>query len=245
MIKSIDHIIIHTPDAKQTLQEIEEAFGLKAYVPITDYGYFTSAIVRFGNTDIELLEMGDKKDFKPYLYGLALEGHKEPWALLEDLNAQKIAHTLPFTTRPKNSFLSWTTLSLKGLLDNPTPTAYGLSSKNFFTTKIAKFFDWLFSKDAIAKAMIKDIGESAVFFVNYHDDFKKPQMDIETLSINAIMIERISSNDKWEMLGQPSDGGSPKLAFIESDKNRLSHIVLNSDKEGALFIGDVKFVFKK
>jgi len=242
MIKSIDHIIIHTPDAKQTLQEIEEAFGLKAYVPITDYGYFTSAIVRFGNSDIELLEMGDKKDFKPYLYGLALEGHKEPWELLEDLNAQKIAHTLPFTTSPKNSSLSWTTLSLKGLLDNPTPTAYGLSSKNFLTTKVAKFFDWLFSKDAIAKAMIKDIGESAVFFVKYHDDLKKPPTNMDSVSIKTIVIERTKSNDNWQRLGQPKDENSPKLTFIESEKNKLSHIVLNSDKEGELFIGDVKFV---
>ena len=90
MIKNIDHILIQTPNATETLQEIEDTFGLKAFVPVTHYGYFTSAIVRFGNTDIEVVELGDKKDFKPYLYGIALASTKPCWGLLADLNKKNI-----------------------------------------------------------------------------------------------------------------------------------------------------------
>ena len=260
MIKNIDHILIQTPNATETLQEIEDTFGLKAFVPVTHYGYFTSAIVRFGNTDIEVVELGDKKDFKPYLYGIALASTKTCWELLVDLNKENIEHTLPLTIKAKHNTLSWTSVTLKEGLANPMPIAYGLYTQSFFTQNMSKFFGYLMSKDFIAKAMTKNVGESALFFVEYHNDIEALRKEsthdflvtqnggkYNLLNVESISIEQTKESTLWDKLGQPSDTHSPKLTFIESKKNKLQHIVLNAkemhhDKE--IMIGDVKFIVR-
>jgi len=260
MIKNIDHILIHTPNATETLQEIEKTFGLKVSVPVTHYGYFSSAIVRFGNTDIEVVELSDKKDFKPYLYGLALDSSKTCWELLSDLNKDNIEHTLPLTIKHKYSALSWTSVTLKEGLDNPMPIAYGLYTQNFFTQNMSKFFGWLMSKDSIAKVMTKNVGESALFFVEFHNDIEALRKECtedflvtqnggkyNLLNVESIAIEKTKDNTLWDKLSQPSDTHSPKLTFSESKKNKLKHIVLNAketynDKE--VMIGDVRFIIQ-
>jgi len=260
MIKTIDHILIHTPNATETLQEIEKTFGLKASVPVTHYGYFSSAIVDFGNTDIEVVELGDKQDFKPYLYGLALASSKTCWELLADLNKDNIEHTLPLTIKHKHSALSWTSVTLKEGLDNPMPITYGLYTQNLFTQNISKFFAWIMSKDSIAKFMTKNVGESALFFVEYHNNIEALRKEsthdflvtqnggkYNLLNVESISIEQTKESTLWDKLGQPNDTHSPKLTFIESKKNKLQHIVLNAkethhDKE--IMIGDVKFIVR-
>jgi len=260
MIKNIDHILIHTPNATETLQKIEKIFGLKASVPITHYGYFSSAIVRFGNTDIEVVELGDKKDFKPYLYGLALASTKTCWELLADLNIENIEHTLPLTIKPKHNALSWTSVTLKEGLDNPMPIAYGLYTQNFFTQSMSKFFGWLMAKDSIAKAITKNVGKSALFFVEYHNDIEALRKEsthdflvtqnggkYNLLNVESITIEKTKDNTLWGKLAQPSDTHSPKLRFSEGNENKLQHIVLNTketynDKE--IVIGDVRFIIR-
>jgi len=39
MIERIDHILIHTSRPEKTLDEIEKAFGIKTYIPLTQYSY--------------------------------------------------------------------------------------------------------------------------------------------------------------------------------------------------------------
>ena len=260
MVENIDHILIHASNVMATLQEIEDTFELKASVSLAHYGYFSSAIVRFGNTDIEIVELGDKKDFKPYLYGLALASSKTCWDLLADLNKENIAHTLPLTIKSKYSTLSWTSVTLKEGLDNPMATAYGLYTQNFFTQSMSKFFGWLMSKDSIAKAMTKNVGESALFFVEFHNDIEALRKECtedflvtqnggkyNLLNVESIAIEKTKGNTLWEKLGQPSDTHSPKLTFTESKKNKLKHIVLNAKethRDREIMIGDVRFIIR-
>ncbi len=54
MIKSIDHILIQTATPEKTLDEIEKAFGIKAYIPLTQFSYFRSALLCFGNVTSKL-----------------------------------------------------------------------------------------------------------------------------------------------------------------------------------------------
>ena len=262
MLKNVDHILIHTPTPQKTLQELEEVFGLKASVPMTNYGFFTSALVRFGNTDIEVLQLGEKKDFTSYLSSIALESKNEPWQTLTDLNERQITHGLPIKIKPKHKtlFLSWTTILLGGLLDNPTPIPYGFYTKNFFTKTISKFYQWLMSNDFMGKALSKDTGDSSVFFVyldqNIHDFRKEATRDFLEVqgggkyglqSVESIVIEKKKENLLWDKLGKPSNENSPKLTFIEGKENKLSHIVLNASKKynnKEIYIGDVKFVIR-
>ena len=50
--------------------------------------------------------------------------------------------------------------------------AYGRYTQNFFTQSISKFFAWLMFKDFISKSMTENVGESALFFVEFHNDIE-------------------------------------------------------------------------
>jgi len=246
MIKRIDHIIIRTPNPYQTSKEIEEAFGLVA-PPVMEFGMFSSAMFTFGNINIEVLRLGDEKDFKPYLYGMAFEPHKEPWALLEDLNKRHIDHTIPM--RQETEMISWTNTMLKGLLDNVFPSSYGNYANNSFNRLLSKLFEKLMGLDFVVKALMKDVGDSMIFFCSYDEKvfsaFNGGKYGLK--GVENIVIEKVKSNNTWEKLGNPSDATSAQFKFVESKRNRLDHIILNAEKtydNKEIMIGDVRFVIR-
>ena len=256
MIKKIDHLIILTPDPYETSKQIEEAFGLVA-PPVMEFGMFVSAMFTFGNVNIEVLKLGDKQSFKPYLYGIAFEPNKEPWELLDDLKQANIEHTLPI--KQSTQMVSWTNIMLKGLLDKEMPSSYGMQKNTTFSRYLAKFFEKLMGFDFVVKALMKDVGESMVFFCSYDERIKAYQAYSQKVfsafdggtyglkGVESIIIEKEKSNTAWERLGTPQDEASVQLAFIESDKNRLHSIVLNAEKpydNKEIMIGDVKFVIR-
>lgn len=256
MIKKVDHIIIHTPDPYQTSKEIEEIFGLVA-PPVMEFGMFSSAMFTFGNINIEVLKLGDKKDFKPYLYGMAFEAHKESWELLDDLKQHNIEHTLPI--KQETEMVSWTNTMLKGLLDNVMPSSYGIYSNTRFNRVLSRFFGKLMGLDFVVKFLMKDVGDSLIFFCEYDKRIKEYNEYSQKvfsafkggtyglIGVDSIAIEKIKENENWEEIGKPSDESSVKLVFEESNKNRLDHIVLNAKKvygNEVVMIGNVKFVIK-
>ncbi len=172
MIQKIDHLIILTPDPYETSKQIEEAFGLVA-PPVMEFGMFASAMFTFGNVNIEVLKLGDKQSFKPYLYGMAFEPNKEPWELLEDLEQANIEHTLPI--KQSTQMVSWTNIMLKGLLDKEMPSSYGMQKSTTFNRYLAKFFEKLMGFDFVVKSLIKDVGESMIFFCSYDERIKAYQ----------------------------------------------------------------------
>ncbi|MBA1420586.1 MAG: hypothetical protein FAF03_06935 [Epsilonproteobacteria bacterium] len=256
MIKRIDHIIILTPNPYQTSKEIEEAFGLVA-PSIMEFGMFSSAMFTFGNVNIEVLKLGDKQSFKPYLYGVAFEANKQPWELLEDLKQANIEHTLPI--KQSTQMVSWTNVMLKGLLDKEMPSSYGMQKNTTFNRYLAKFFEKLMGFDFVVKSLMKDVGESMVFFCSYDERIKAYQEYSQKVfsafsggryglkGVESIIIEKEKSNTSWERLGTPQDEDSVQSEFIESDKNRLHSIVLDAEKSHdnkEIMISDVKFIIK-
>ena len=256
MIQKIDHIIILTSDPYETSKQLEEAFGLVA-PPVMEFGMFASAMFTFGNVNIEVLKLGDKQSFKPYLYGVAFEAEKQPWELLEDLKQANIEHTLPI--KQSTEMVSWTNVMLKGLLDKEMPSSYGMQINTTFNRYLAKFFEKLIKFDFVAKSLIKDVGESMVFFCSYDERIKAYQEYSQKVfsafnggkyqleGVESIMIEKEKSNTSWERLGSPKDDSSVQLAFKESNKNRLHSIVLQAEKNydnKEIMIGDVRFVIR-
>ena len=254
VIERIDHIIIHTPDPYETSKQIEEAFGLVA-PPVIEFGMFASAMFTFGNVNIEVLKLGDKESFKPYLYGMAFEGNKEPWALLGNLKEANIEHTLPI--KQVTEMVSWTNVMLKGLLDKEIPSSYGMQINTTFNRYLAKFFEKLIKFDFVAKSLIKDVGESMVFFCSYDERIKAYQEYSQKVfsafnggkyqleGVESILIEKSTGNRHWDRLGSPKSEKSVRLEFIESDKNRLNSIRLKSRKfyeYKEITIGNVKFI---
>ena len=256
MIQRVDHIIILTPDPYETSKQIEEAFGLLA-PPVKEFGMFASTMFTFGNVNIEVIKLGDKQSFKPYLYGVAFEPNKEPWELLEDLKVSDIEHTLPI--KQVTQMVSWTNVMLKGLLDKEIPSSYGMQKNNTFNRYLAKFFEKLMGLNFVVKALMKDVGESMIFFCTYDERIKAYQEYSQKVfsafaggtyglkGVESIIIENEKSNTAWERLGMPKDDSSVQLAFIESDKNRLHSIILHAEKSydnKEIMIGDVKFVIR-
>jgi len=256
MIKRIDHIIIHTSDHHKTCKEIEEAFGLIA-PPVMEFGVFASAMFTFGNVNIEVLKLGDKKEFKPYLYGIAFESHKKSWELLSDLKKLNIEHTLPMTQ--ETQMVSWTNTMLKGLLDNAMPTNYGIYSNSTFNKLLSKFFGRLMDFKFVQKAAIKDVGNSMIFFCEYDDRIKAYNEYSQKVfsafkggtygikGVEGIAIEKSTSNERWKALGSPRDKDSVKFEFIDSARNKLDHIILNAKEiynNKEIMIGDVRFVIR-
>ena len=256
MINKIDHLVIITPDPQQTAKEIEEAFGLVA-PPIIDFGIFASAMFTFGNVNIEVLKLGEQKDFKPYLYGIAFEPTKASWDLLKDLNQKNIEHALPI--KQTTEMISWTNTMLKGLLDNVIPSNYDMHTDNRFNRGLSKTFTKLMGSNFVVKALMKDVGESMIFFCEYDKrikDYTDYSQKIFTAfnggkytlkGVENVVIEKTESNTTWEALGNPSNEKSAQFQFINSDKNRLNHIILTAEKtydNKEIMIGDVRFVIR-
>ena len=262
MIKSVDHILIHTATPEKTLDEMEKAFGIKAYIPLTQYSYFRSAMLCFGNIEIEIIEMGDKKDFEPYLFGVALEPSKSTWEIVNALQTHTIEHTLPVKIHGEanGEKFSWTIISLSGLLDNVAKMPYGTNwmfGNNFYTHMMSSLFSTLMKSDTISKASVKDTGEASLFFCEFdnlpvqratiRETFLQEGGTYGLKGVESIVIEKELNNSAWEKLGSPISKDSVKLEFIESDKNRLHSIVLNAEKSydnKEIMIGDVKFVIR-
>jgi len=262
MIKSVDHILIHTAAAENTLDEIEKAFGIKAYIPLTHYSYFRSAMLCFGNVDIEIVEIGDKKGFEPYLYGVAFEPNKTTWKMIDELQMHALAHTLPLTVHAEENGtkFSWTVISLSGLLDNVAKVPYGTNwmfGNNLYAHMMSNLFSTLMKSAAISKASTKDTGEASIFFCEFDNLLEERTKRREIFlhnggkyglkGVESIAIEKESNNNVWEKLGSPISKDSVKLEFIESEKNRLHSIILNADKtynNKEIMIGDVKFVIR-
>lgn len=256
MIERIDHILIHTATPEKTLAEMEKAFGIKAYIPLTQYGFFRSAMLCFGNVDIEIVEMGDKKGFEPYLYGVAFAPSTSSWNTIDALQTQAILHSLPVRIYAES--FSWTSISLGGFLDHEMKVPYGTNwmfGNNFYAHMMSRLFSTLMKSDTISKASGKDKGEASLFFCEFHDfpedrakakkAFLQDGGKYGLAGVESIMIEKEPDNRLWEKLGAPISKDSAILAFTQSDKNRLNHIRLTSrnsyyDKE--IMIGDVKFV---
>ncbi len=256
MIQRIDHIIILTPDPYETSKQIEKVFGL-VVPPVMEFGMFSSAMFTFGNVNIEVLKLGDKQSFKPYLYGVAFEAEKQPWELLDDLKQANIEHTLPITQ--STQMISWTNVMLKGLLDNVMPSSYGMHKETTFNRLLSKFFEKLMGLDFVVKAVMKDVGESMIFFCTYDERIKAYQAYSQKVfsafaggtyalkGVESIVIEKEKSNTSWESLGTPTDENSVKFKFIDSDKNRLHSITLHAEKthdNKEIMIGDVRFIIK-
>ena len=260
MIKSVDHILIHSATPEKTLSEIEKAFGIKAYIPLTQYGFFRSAMLCFGNVDIEVVEMGTKKDFKPYLYGIAFEPSTSSWETIDTLQTHTVAHTLPIKidAEANDTKFSWTSISLGGFLDNEMKMPYGTNwmfGNNIYGHIISNLFSTLMKSNTISKVSGKDKGDASLFFCEFHDlpenrakakeAFLQDGGKYGLSGIESIMIEKESSNTAWERLGIPKDESSVQLKFIESDKNRLHSIVLHAEEtygNKEIVIGDVKFI---
>lgn len=253
MIKRVDHIIIRTPDPYQTSKEIEKAFGLVA-PPVMDFGVFASAMLTFGNVNIEVLRLGDKTDFEPYLYGVAFEAHKKSWALLDDLKQRNIEHTLPI--KQETQMVSWTNTMLKGLLDNVMPSNYGIYSDNRFNRGLSSFFSKLMGLDFVVKSLIKDVGDALIFFCEYDERIKEYQEYSQKVfsafkggtyglkGVDAIVIEKTKENENWEKIGEPSDENSVKLVFEDGAINKLDSIILNAKQiydNKVIMIGEVRF----
>lgn len=256
MIKRIDHIIIRTPDPHKTSKEIEAIFGL-VVPPVMEFEMFSSAMFPLGNVNIELLKLGDEKDFAPYLYGVAFEPSKESWALLGDLKRHNIEHTLPI--KQKTEMVSWTNIMIKGLLDNVMPFSYGIYNDNRFNRAMSSFFTKLMGFDFVIRALMKDVGDAFIFFCEYDEKINEYNAYAQKVfsafkggtyglkGVDSIVIQKSKDNENWEKIGNPSDANSVKLVFEESDINRLDHIILDAQKvygDEVVMLGDAKFVIK-
>lgn len=132
--------------------------------------YFSNAVFRINTTDVELFKCGTKSNFQPYLYGIAFAAHQSPWQLVDDM--QDIEHTPPMRTTVTTSdgATIWSVLMLKGLLDNSSPAAYGNSKSSFIAKVSAGLLDWILSSPKLIKSLVKEIGDSMVFFSIYETD---------------------------------------------------------------------------
>jgi len=256
MIKRVDHIIIRTPDPRKTSKEIEAKFGLVA-PPVMEFELFASVMFTFGNVNIELLKMGEETDFEPYLYGVAFESHRESWELLGGLKQRNIEHTLPITQ--KTEMISWTNIMLKGLLDNVMPSSYGMYSDNKFNRAMSHFFEKLMGFNFVAKALMKDVGDALIFFCEYDkriDEYNEYAQKVFSAfdggiygikGVESLVIQKSKENENWAKIGEPSDESSVQFKFVESDKNKLDHIMLYADKtygNKEIMIGNVKFLIR-
>ncbi len=193
--------------------------------------------------NIEVVEIGEKKDFEPYLYGVAFEPSQSSWETIDTLQTQTIAHTLPLSIDAtyNDAKFSWTIISLEGLLDDVPKVPYGTSwmfGDNFYGHMMSSLFSTLMKSDAISKASTKDTGDASIFFCEYRDlpsgrkELKEAFIEdggkYGLVGVESIMIEKKLDNNAWQKLGSPVSKESVAFEFIESDKNKLHSIRLKA-----------------
>ena len=99
----LDHLVIRVDNLEKETKAFSELFDLKPHLPPQDYVYFSNAVFRFGNADIELFQCGEKNGFSPYLYGLSFGTHLDTWQLVNEMSDKGIRHTLPMRTELKTA----------------------------------------------------------------------------------------------------------------------------------------------
>lgn len=266
MIKAIDHIIILAPTPQETIEEIETTFGIKACVPLQDYGLFQSGIIRLGNLDIEVMGFGREKDFSPYFLGIALEAESSKWKTMSELNARNIKHTLPILIRLGlgKPVIGWDMIFLKGLLDNPIPAPYGKGfavGNNWFGKAAAKLMLVVIGVFFILRKSEFNYGESSMlFFCNYYYDIYENYRNEATRQfqrldggklkvgrVSNVVIEKTPDNKNWSALGLVGSHHSTQLSFVNGSANQIRALILTTTKkecECKFYIGDAYFELK-
>lgn len=262
LINKIDHIIVHAQNPESFMQEMENTFGIQAYRPVVNFGYFSSGIIRFGNLEIEILGLGVKKDFQPYWYGIAFESVKPHWQTIEDLQTEKLAHTLPIFTEVnvENKTYAWRVILLKGLLDNSIPILCGIGfffANNVVTKTLSKITDKLMRMQWLRELTSKDAGSAMALFCHYHFDVQTLRNKEDTVfkqqgggvfgiqKITHVVIGKTKNNQSWSKLGIPLNKNSAGLKFVESKVNKIQYIVMQANQNKKIVIGNVTFILEK
>jgi hypothetical protein len=244
---TLDHIIIRAADPAATLAVLSERGGFPVLAEPTEIGGLTSAIVRAGAVDIEVLAIGDDPPGSPRGYGLGFVADRPITEALAVVRAAGIPTSVPISASAGSGpdRRRFRTAQVGGLLPDSFPMSMSTRKPGLRDRVSARSGSALGRIPAVARAATRVPGASMVVVTEYGFDAvayraSRPAGP-ELLHVRVNTANRL---DAWSRLPLTP---SPLLRLDGADASPLLSVVLVSDADVAsedFRCGDVSFTFQ-
>lgn len=244
---TLDHIIIRAADPSATLAVLAERGGLPVLAEPTRIGGLTSAIVRAGAVDIEVLEIGDDPPDGPRGYGLGFVADRPIAEALAVLRAAGIPTSVPISARAGSGpeARRFCAAQVGALLPDPFAISMSTRPPGLRDGVSARLASALGRIPAVARAAVRDAGGSMVVVTEYGFDAVAHRESVpggpELVAVRVHAGERL---DAWSRLPLAP---SPSVRVDGASASPLLSVVLAPDGEAAredFRCGDVAFTFQ-
>jgi hypothetical protein len=232
---TLDHVILRAADPAATLAELASRLAAPVLVPVHEAGAFSSGIVRAGDLDIEVLEIGAAPPLRPHGYGLGF--------LADVPLAEASAHLrrLGFPTSvPAGATANgreWAAVQVHGLLPDPFPLPASTKRPGLTDRLTAQAAGTLGRIPAIAKAATKNAGSSMIVVTEYRFD-QAAWRAAAGEGPDVFSVEVGTGGHDWSRL--PVEPG-PLLLHANGPAG-VRRVTLEGDGQ-SFSLGDVEFVF--
>lgn len=244
---TLDHIIIRAADPAATLAVLSERGGFPVLAEPTKVGGLTSAIVRAGAVDIEVLAIGDDPPDSPRGYGLGFVADRPITEALAVLRAAGLPTSVPISASAGSGpdRRRFRAAQVGDLLPDSFPMRMSTRRPGLRDRVSARFGSALGTIPAVARAATRVSGASMVVVTEYGFD-----ADAHRASCPAgpellhVRVNTANYLDAWSRLPLMP---FPSLLLDSAESSPLLSVVLASDSEVApedFRCGDVAFTFQ-
>jgi hypothetical protein len=235
VLLTLDHLIIRTADPRATLAELAERLGAPVLADVEEVAGLASGILRAGEIDLEVLQVGASPPVRPQGYGIGFTADV-PLA-----QASAALRSLGFPTsaaaRVTAGGRSWRAVQVHGLLPDPFPVPAS-TRKPGLVDKLTESAAGAVTKvPALAKTAARKSGRSMVVVTDY-------EFDADAWRLRAghgpdvIAVEVGTSGNDWSRF--PLEPGP--LELRASGPPGIRRIVFEGDGD-SFTLGDVEFEF--
>jgi hypothetical protein len=243
---TLDHIIIRSADPASTLAVLSERGGLPVLAEATQVGGLTSAIVRAGAVDIEVLGIGDEPPDRPQGYGLGFVADRPMTEALAEIRAAGLPTSAPISARAGSGpdLRRWRAAQIGDLLPDPFPISMSTRRPGLTDRLAERLGSALGRIPAVARAATRAAGTSMVVVTEYGFDAAAHRASCPAGP--ELLEVRVNTGDRLDAWSRLPLAPSSTLQLDPAGSSPLLSVVLAADGRAApedFACGDVTFTF--
>jgi|tagenome__1003787_1003787.scaffolds.fasta_scaffold20736013_2 hypothetical protein len=244
---TLDHIIIRSADPTATLATLSQRGGLPVLAEATQVGGLTSAIVRAGAVDIEVLAIGDDPPDRPHGYGLGFVADRPITEALTEIRAAGLPTSAPISARAGSGpdLRRWRAAQIGDLLPGSFPISMSTRRPGVTDRLSERFGSTLARIPAVARAATRTAGASMVVVTEYGFDAGAYRA---SSPVGPELLEvRVNTGDRLDAWSRLPLARSSLLRLDTAGSPPLLGVVLAAHGEATpkdFACGDVTFTFQ-